>query len=196
MAQVTVAEDEGEIARPLNVLIPLIKKDFEAAEEAGLEYYTAAGEKLNEARDGHFEGDSSGFYSWAEKNFGKKRTQIKNYMAVAAASLTKPQKKFKNLEDFYRRERGRKRPTSGRIYRGWTEPVDAEVARARAEQARLAEEEYLNKRQEEAADTKLAMRLIAIGYKVLAQELHPDKGGSREAMSRLNRVRDRLKEHF
>jgi hypothetical protein len=31
------------------------------------------------------------------------------------------------------------------------------------------------------------------GYKALAAKLHPDKGGSHEAMARLNRVRDNLK---
>jgi hypothetical protein len=31
----------------------------------------------------------------------------------------------------------------------------------------------------------LGLRLIDIGWKVLARELHPDKGGSREAMTRL-----------
>ena len=38
------------------------------------------------------------------------------------------------------------------------------------------------------------LRLIDIGYRVLAKELHPDKiGGSREAMTRLNRVKERFK---
>jgi DnaJ-class molecular chaperone len=41
---------------------------------------------------------------------------------------------------------------------------------------------------------KLAMQLIDIGYKALATKFHPDKGGSRDAMSRLNEVRDRLKQ--
>jgi hypothetical protein len=41
---------------------------------------------------------------------------------------------------------------------------------------------------------KLAMQLIDIGYKALATKLHPDKGGSGDAMSRLNEVRDRLKQ--
>jgi hypothetical protein len=41
---------------------------------------------------------------------------------------------------------------------------------------------------------ELAMKLIDIGYKVLAMKLHPDRrGGSREAMERLNKVRKILK---
>jgi hypothetical protein len=46
-----------------------------------------------------------------------------------------------------------------------------------------------------ASRRKLALRLIDIGFKILDKELHPDKGGSRNAMARLNRVRDRLKHH-
>lgn len=41
--------------------------------------------------------------------------------------------------------------------------------------------------------TLLGLRLIDIGYKTLAKELHPDMGGSQDAMARLNRVRERLK---
>jgi hypothetical protein len=42
---------------------------------------------------------------------------------------------------------------------------------------------------------KLATQLIDIGYKALASKLHPDKGGSPEAMARLNEVRSELKQH-
>src|SRR5262252_1878145 len=57
---------------------------------------------------------------------------------------------------------------------------------------RLAEE-----RQAVADEIKLhrelAAQLIDLGYLALATPLHPDRGGSRDAMSRLNRVRDELK---
>jgi hypothetical protein len=51
----------------------------------------------------------------------------------------------------------------------------------------------LKREQERELQRKLALQLIDIGYKALASKLHPDKGGSREAMSRLNAVRERLK---
>jgi hypothetical protein len=41
--------------------------------------------------------------------------------------------------------------------------------------------------------SELALRLIDIGYKALAMKLHPDKGGSQDAMARLNLVRNRLR---
>src|SRR4029077_17658637 len=93
-------KNEGAVARPLGVLIPLIKEDFEHAEQAGMEFYEAAGAKLIEARDGHFEGDSAGFFTWAEQKFGKKQSQTRLYMTYAAA---KNPKSFVSLKDFTRK---------------------------------------------------------------------------------------------
>jgi curved DNA-binding protein CbpA len=45
-------------------------------------------------------------------------------------------------------------------------------------------------------EKNLALKLIGIGYKVLSIKLHPDKGGSHDAMRRLNRVRAKLKEAY
>jgi hypothetical protein len=39
------------VARPLKVLVPLIKDELVAGNEAGLEHYRHAGDLLNEARD-------------------------------------------------------------------------------------------------------------------------------------------------
>jgi hypothetical protein len=43
------------------------------------------------------------------------------------------------------------------------------------------------------AEIKLGWELIEAGYRILAREMHPDNGGSHEAMTRLNRVRDYLR---
>ena len=40
---------------------------------------------------------------------------------------------------------------------------------------------------------ELSCRLVDIGYKALAKELHPDAGGTDEEFARLARVRERLK---
>jgi hypothetical protein len=40
---------------------------------------------------------------------------------------------------------------------------------------------------------EIALELIDVGFKALATRLHPDRGGSKEAMARLNRVRKELK---
>jgi hypothetical protein len=51
-------------------------------------------------------------------------------------------------------------------------------------------QEYMERRD---AEMRLGLQLIDIGYKILAREMHPDRGGSREEMVRLNLVRERLK---
>lgn len=186
-----------QVARPLHMLVPLIKKDIEdgreASERAGMPYYRAAGEKLAEAKPQF--SSASDFYSWANRHFGVRETQVQLYLslskktenALAAAPFT-------SLDDFKRRHLGRDRPSSGRVARDWQPDVDAAAARAKADAERIRDAE-LTRQQERAAEQTLALRLIEIGYKVLAKELHPDKGGSRDAMARLNRVRDRLKQH-
>ncbi len=186
-----------QVARPLHVLVPLIKKDIEdgreASERAGMPYYRAAGEKLTEAKPQF--SSASEFYAWANRHFGVRETQVKTYLSLAkdtgksvgAAPIT-------SLSDFQRSHLGHNRPSSARVARDWHPDVDAAAARAKADAERIRDAE-LTRQQERAAEQTLALRLIEIGYKVLAKELHPDKGGSRDAMARLNRVRDRLKQH-
>jgi hypothetical protein len=47
--------------------------------------------------------------------------------------------------------------------------------------------------QERRAKYELGLELIDRGYKSLAKELHSDKGGTDEAMARLNDVRNHLR---
>jgi hypothetical protein len=58
---------------------------------------------------------------------------------------------------------------------------------------RLAEERK-SRDEEIKLHRELALKLIDLGYRAMATRLHPDQGGSRDAMSRLNTVRDELKE--
>ena len=183
-------QDTRAVARPLKTLEKLIREALDAANKAGVPYYKAAGELLNEARDGHFENDVFGFYRWAEKNFGILKTQTRTWMGLAAASS---RKSFKSIAEYRRHKGDPGAATSGRVSRDWTAPVDEIAERARNEARRLAAEDNLTRMQERDAEAKLGLRLIDIGYRVLAKELHPDKGGSREAMTRLGRVRDRLR---
>lgn len=43
------------------------------------------------------------------------------------------------------------------------------------------------------AHRELALELVDLGFHALATRLHPDRGGSHDAMVRLNRVREELK---
>jgi hypothetical protein len=53
--------------------------------------------------------------------------------------------------------------------------------------------EATRRQEEREAQRALALRVIDVGYRAVARDLHPDKGGSPEAMTRLNAVRARLK---
>ena len=189
MSPTPATHPDNQVARPLHVLVPLIKKDLEqgneASRQAGMPFYRAAGEKLIEARDGSFEGRTSDFLAWADRSFKIKKTQVWLYIKLVTSET-----RFAaaNLADF-RRKLGHK---VSNVTREWRKDVDDIVKRAR-EEAKRFQEEARNRQQEREADKKLALRLIDIGYKVLAKGLHPDKGGSRDAMARLNRVRDHLK---
>lgn len=180
-------QDTREVARPLKVLEKLIKEAIASANKAGMQYYKECGELLNEARDGHFEADAKGFYEWAADTFGIMKTQTRTWMALGDQTSIK---RFKSLREVEEKVLGYNRAPATR--RAYTAIVDDIAERARNEARRLAAEDELTRAQERDAEAKLGRRLIAIGFRVLAQELHPDKGGSREAMSRLSRVRDRL----
>lgn len=188
-------QTDKEIMRPLRILVPLIKTDLrngdEASERAGMPYYTAAGEKMIEAKPQV----SGGFEAWVKRTFDISPKQARTYMALARAtggSQNERGRSFESLREFERHSGRDVRPTSGYVHREWRQDVDDLADRARRDMERIQQED-LTRRQEREAEAKLGLRLIDIGYKVLAKELHPDKGGSRDAMQRLSRVRDRLK---
>lgn len=189
-----VLQDEKQIARPLKVLVALIKEDLqkgdEAAERAGLPYYRAAGEKMLEAKGQLPHGE---FMEWVSRNFGIGRDQSQRYMKLAStttdAQITRLPRTTTLTEAIGEQPRS-ERPR-GPV---WQEPVKQIMGRVDIDTLNLRQNE-LKRVEERDAERKLAAQLIDIGYKALATKLHPDKGGSRDAMSRLNRVRDRLKQH-
>jgi hypothetical protein len=74
------------------------------------------------------------------------------------------------------------------------QPIDEAAIRARAEQSLHWAQEMERQRQERQEQRELSLRMIDLGYKALAKELHPDKGGSSEVMARLNRARAHQKQ--
>lgn len=190
-------QSEQRVARPLKVLVPLIQDDLkhgrEAAERAGFPYYQSAGEKMLEARPQC--GNYQEFVDWAKRNFGIGKDTAGYYMKLAEATANNHSSALesKSLSDFIRQ-------TSNPNYNkppaapAWKEQVERIVERVDTEALNIKREE-MKRADERDVQRELALQLIDIGYKVLAKELHPDKGGSRDAMSRLNIVRDRLKQH-
>jgi hypothetical protein len=189
MTQLAVAEQTGrQVARPPKVLVPLIKEDFrqgdEAADRAALPFYRAAGEKLIEAKAQMARGE---FMSWVQRNFHRSQSQANRYMQLAGTTPSIQITRRGGLTAAIG-EQPRWTPATAK----YPEPVKESIDRARREAERL-QAENLSRAELREAQRKLALRLIDIGFKVLSKELHPDRGGSRDAMQMLNLVRDRLK---
>lgn len=191
----TLAETSGgEVVRPLKVLISLIKRDLQeaenAAEEATRPYWAAIGEKLLEAKGQLARGQ---WMPWLRRNFALSQRQANVYMAACTTVS---------------RENGSALPFSTSLRSHVQEHLNPQYGKyqsdlkklreqARAEAFRIAEQDALTAAQERQADCQLAQRLIDIGYKVLAKELHPDRmHGDRDAMTRLNQVRKRMKQQW
>jgi hypothetical protein len=190
--------EQSAVARPLNVLVSLIKKDLEQAQEASeracMPYYLAAGEKMIEAKSQMKKGE---FAPWLKRNFGLSYVHAERYMTYARATRDthfQQAREFSSMNQFLKSTGNAGYVPNKPRPRAWHEGVQESIERAKREAERLREAE-LTRQQEREAEQQLALRLIDIGFKVLAKELHPDKGGSRDTMARLNRVRDRLKQH-
>lgn len=173
------------IARPLKILIPLIQGELQQGNSAGREHYHRAGEMLIEAKEQVSHGH---WGTWLSKNFDLHVSTARVYMRWARGQnergpldLEKPSSLSEMRGDAQRRsEQAKKQAEFKRVLRN--------IARDKFVQERQSQDEEIK------AHRALALKLIQAGYLVLSRELHPDKkGGSKEGMTRLNRVRDELK---
>jgi hypothetical protein len=147
-----------------------IKEDLAAAKEAtdtALERNHAAGQKLIEAQAAH-PMKLPEFKGWLKGNLGISYSHARRLMKLA---------------EFLTREKSK---ASG--WRGWRD-FQKKTKKPRA----AKEEQEPDVKMDARTRSKLADSIIAAGYKKLATELHPDKGGSTEDMQRLNAARDDLK---
>jgi hypothetical protein len=167
-----------EVARPLRVLVPLIKEELQAGDSAGLEHYRRAGEMLIEAKD---QMDRSEWKGWLDRNFHLSYATATRY--VRLASQGENRRRFSTLSEAVDPPRAHHQTT-------WHQPVREIASRVNVE---ALTKDRQNREREAQMLRKLSHQLIDIGYKVLASKLHPDKGGSAEAMARLNKVRATLK---
>ncbi len=185
MAIAALAKRDHAIARPLKVLIPLIQSDLEHGDRAGMEYYADAGDKLREAKAQV----AFGYWgSWLTKNFTLKSNTAQRYMRLS--ELRENQKHVANVflprslsEMDGHTERARSRAKRDKGFKSVLRELETDLY-AQEQQTRTDEQQL---------HRDLAVELIDIGFKALATRLHPDRGGSKEAMARLNRVRDELK---
>ena len=188
IASAAVAKREQvRISRPLKVLIPLIQADLEHGDRAGMEYYADAGDKLIEAKAQI----AHGYWgAWVSKNFTRSSEQARTYMRWARL-------RAENAENG---GRAADLPGSLREMTGATERRRKQRKGNRSFESALRDLEtdlYAQEQQTRTDEVQLhrdmALELIDVGFKALATRLHPDRGGSKEAMARLNRVRDELK---
>jgi hypothetical protein len=166
---------EKSNCRPLDELVRLIKEDLRLGDEAGLPHYRAAGQKMIEAKAQLRHGE---FEQWLKRYFSISARQCRLYMRLAEAENGSALP-FSSLSDFVRQ-------TSNPNYNKRRQPARPPTKAER-------DADLLKRTEEREAKRKLALRVINTGYKVLAAELHPDHGGSQEAMALLNKVRDELR---
>lgn len=182
--------EKQEIARPLKVLVPLIREEIEAGEEAGLEHNRRAGELLREAKSQI--PNRNEWFVWLKRNFKKDGLPLSERTAYRYMQLAE------TLEESRVRRAIHTTPeiTMHQIIRpneprnSWEQPVRESINRVDVD--RLIQERQ-NQEKESRLVREVALNLIDIGYRALAAKLHPDKGGSAEAMARLNKARDLLK---
>jgi hypothetical protein len=196
MTQLAHAHIEDETVprsrlRPLPVLITLIRADLQrgriAAQKASMKHFRAAGAKLLEAKEQVPYGE---WIDWLNTNFHLSLNQARLYMRVAKKWKKKRARFFSSISEFIRND--------GQPNYNQPSPLNDEIKEIidQLDTDTLNQKRDALKRAEEReAQRVLALQLIDIGYKVLAKKLHPDKPtGSRDAMTRLNAVRDRLRQ--
>jgi Protein of unknown function (DUF3102) len=181
-----IAAKAREVARPLKVLIPMIQSELQQGNVAGREHYTRAGLMLIEAKAQVAQGT---WGRWLNNNFDLSNRTAQEYMRWAreeqirggAAHMPNSIREFSGHTE---REREQRQSKTEQDFRR----VLRDVARDDFVQERQALKDEIQLHRE------LAEELVDIGYRALATRLHPDRGGSKDAMTRLNRVRDELKQ--
>ena len=188
MPNVAVARNKTQVARPLKVLVPLIQEELIAGNEAGMEHYIKAGTMLNEVKDsGQVPYGSWG--RWVKDNFQIGRKTASDYMRIAAkVDEGHLFRRETSIDEAVGRDpRTIKSVTKKNKLKSLFDGVD------KVNVTRLADERQ-SREDEIKLHRELALQIIDLGYRAMATRLHPDAGGSRDAMSRLNTVRHELKE--
>jgi hypothetical protein len=188
MTTAITTKNGQQLARPLKVLVPLIKRDVENAEHAGKMFYIAAGGKLVEAKEQVQHGE---WGQWLKDNFEFSTNTASTWMRWWEAEAVRGEQ-FESRREF---ERTTRPSRNKKVYqeRDYHQPVERILSSVNAKEMR---DRAATAAKEHELERKLALQLIKIGYGVLATKLHPDKGGSQDAMRRLNKVTKALREVY
>lgn len=171
------------VSRPLKILVPLIQHELIEGDEAGLQHYRRAGEMLMEAREQVPHGS---WGRWLSKNFELSQNTALRYMRFARKSENEASNFIARGESLTKAIGEKRAEKPHVVFKSLFE------ATGRVNVTRLADERK-SRDEEIKLHRDLAIQLIDLGYRALATRLHPDRGGSRDAMMRLNTVRDELK---
>lgn len=168
------------VGPPLKTIEVKVRKEIKLGDKAGYVHYRRAGEWLIKAETRFDSHDD--FILWGESKFGRSEATLGKYM-LYAQRVTKDSRATLSEVIEPNRDRGHKPD--------WHRPVQDIMAgvnpKAMAKEAKDA-------KKEKQLVQALGYQLINIGFKALATKLHPDKsGGSKEAMARLNQVRQILR---
>jgi len=177
-----------QIARPLKTLIPLIQSELQRGNDAGHEHYRRAGEMLIEAKEQVPHGR---WTSWLTKNFDLSARTAQDYMRwarehnqIRGGAADSP---YRSMREFTGHTERRREDYGSKQQQDFRRTL-RDVARDDFVQERQIRDDEIRLHRE------LAEELVDLGYRALATRLHPDRGGSKDAMTRLNRVRDELKQ--
>ena len=188
MNKMAVQSEGRKIGRPLKTLIPMIQSELQQGNTAGREHYLRAGQMLLEAREQLTHGS---WGAWLTKNFDLSTRTASDYMRwarehnqIGRGSADLPYRSLHEMTGGTERRREDRQSKQQQAFRR----VLRDVARDNFVQERQAHDDEVRLHRE------LAEELVDIGYRALATRLHPDRGGTKDAMSRLNRVRDELKQ--
>jgi hypothetical protein len=183
-------EEGRQVARSLKVLVPLIQDELILGTRAGMEHYVAAGQMLNEAR---FSGQVAlgSWGRWLKDNFRLGRKTANDYMRIAERVEKEGSVCLSEIQSIDeavgRTPRTIKSVTKKNKLKSLFDGVEkVNVPRLSNERQSLEVEIKLHR--------DVALQLIELGYRAMATRLHPDAGGSKDAMARLNAVRHELKE--
>jgi hypothetical protein len=166
------------VARPLKVLVPLIKEDIvelaKSKDKAASPYYVAIGEKLLEAKANPEEDTGYGYwYIWLKDNFKLSPGTATHYMNYATQVKSLATDKDLTYSEYYkmRRMEGKKQknPASARTQADQQNSAGQTTTSAgdAKRQAAKLEKEALR---------KIALKIIDTGYKVLSKKTAPGRG--------------------
>jgi Protein of unknown function (DUF3102) len=173
------------LTRPLKTLVPLIQRELEAGETAGFEHYCKAGEMLTEAKAQMPWGN---WTQWLKQNFALSERTASRYMRLARRVRENPEIGRSATDLDYTAIVGERRPSRTEVDGAWRKIAKE----ARALDAELFAQERQTEAEEVRVHREMAVELIKLGYRAMATRLHPDHGGSKDAMLRLQRIREHL----